>query len=135
MGFELTYVALRQLKVGGQVREKGALVPEATTWHNVEAYVRGGYIAPVPKATVDSDELAQAEQTWAERATPEEREEPEPKDEPESEPTIEGFSKAELRKLASDQGIATDGRWSLERLYTTVFAEDTDEEVSEPSEE
>jgi hypothetical protein len=67
MSIELTYVALRRLTVGGQPREKGELVPEAATWHNIDAYIRGGRIAPVPISAVDADELAKAEAAWQQR--------------------------------------------------------------------
>jgi hypothetical protein len=45
---ELTYVALRRIKVGGKYRQPGDLVPEASGWGNVSAYVANGSIAPVP---------------------------------------------------------------------------------------
>lgn len=52
---ELTYVALRPLRVGGQVRPKGSLVPEARTWHNIDAYVSSGRIAPVLASLHEKD--------------------------------------------------------------------------------
>jgi hypothetical protein len=72
---EMTYVALRPLRVGGQTRHKGELVPEARTWHNLEAYIRGGRVAAVPRASVDQEALAKAEEAWEALKNPEPEEE------------------------------------------------------------
>jgi hypothetical protein len=56
MSVELTYVALRRIKVGGQFREAGELVPEAEGWRNRDAWIRSGHLSAVPKEKV-ADEL------------------------------------------------------------------------------
>jgi hypothetical protein len=55
MALDMTYVALRPLRVGGQTRQAGELVPEAATWHNVGAYIRGGHISAIPKEVVGEE--------------------------------------------------------------------------------
>lgn len=42
------YVATRKIKVAGEWREPGDLVPEADSWRHVNAYVERGEIAYVP---------------------------------------------------------------------------------------
>jgi len=49
---ELTYVALKPLKVGDTKRQPGELVPEAKTWRNVHAWIGRGYLAPIPESSV-----------------------------------------------------------------------------------
>lgn len=49
---DLTYVALRRLKVGSDVREPGDLVPEAAGWRNVSNYLSGGWLALVNSTTL-----------------------------------------------------------------------------------
>jgi hypothetical protein len=56
MSVDVTYVALRRVRVGGQYREAGELVPEAEGWRNRDAWIRGGYISAIPKEKV-ADEL------------------------------------------------------------------------------
>lgn len=53
---ELTYVALRPLRVGGQVRPRGSLVPEARSWHNIDAYISSGRIAAIPEMLPEEDD-------------------------------------------------------------------------------
>lgn len=64
---ELTYVALKPLRVGGQRREPGSLVPEALDWPRASAWVNQGRIVAVARASVDQDELAAAEKAYEER--------------------------------------------------------------------
>lgn len=47
-----TYVALRRLKVGTDIRNPGDLVPEAAGWRNVSNYLSGGWIAVVSPTTM-----------------------------------------------------------------------------------
>jgi hypothetical protein len=111
---EMTYVALRPLRVGGRTRQKGELVPEAATWHNIDAYVRGGRIAPVPVTAVNAEELEAATTAWkgsedeepqaeteeagggADEVEPQEDDDPaeddESEDEPESEDDLEQYA-------------------------------------------
>lgn len=65
MTVEMTYVALKPLRVGGQRREPGELVPEAEDWPRVSAWVSQGRIAVVAKAAVDPDQLKLAEARYA----------------------------------------------------------------------
>lgn len=65
MTVEMTYVALKPLRVGGQLRETGELVPEAEDWPRASAWVSQGYIAPVAKAAVGQDALARAEDRYS----------------------------------------------------------------------
>lgn len=61
MTVEMTYVALKPLRIGGKRRETGELVPEAATWKRVDAWINQGRIAPVAKAAVDTTTLREAE--------------------------------------------------------------------------
>lgn len=65
MTVEMTYVALKPLRVGGQRREPGELVPEAADWPRVSAWLDQGRIAAVAKAAVDADQLKLAEDRYA----------------------------------------------------------------------
>lgn len=51
----VTYYALRQVKVGDDVREAGDLVPEAAKWAALSGYVQDGWLAPVLVATLPED--------------------------------------------------------------------------------
>lgn len=62
MTVEITYVALKPLRIGGQRREAGELVPEALSWKRAEAWVNQGRIAPVARGAVDPKELKKAEE-------------------------------------------------------------------------
>ena len=64
---DMTYVALKPLRIGGQRREPGELVPEAATWPRVSAWVDTGRITVVAKSAVDPDALKAAEDAFAER--------------------------------------------------------------------
>lgn len=44
---DMTYVALKKLKVGDGYRYKGDEVPEAKDWNNLQAYIAQGAIAVV----------------------------------------------------------------------------------------
>lgn len=94
MMVEMTYVALRPLRVRGQTRVDGDLVPEATTWHNVGAYLSTGKLAAVPRNQVDQDALAEAEEAWEADAREREakREEPKPAYQGNEEETPSGAS-------------------------------------------
>lgn len=91
MTVEMTYVALKPLRVGGQRREAGELVLEAGDWPRASAWVNQGYIAPVARASVDQEQLALAEARYA-AAKGEAQEESEPSggsaEEPISEPDV-----------------------------------------------
>lgn len=65
MTVEMTYVALKPLRVSGQRREAGELVIEADDWPRASAWVSQGFIAPVAKASVDHDQLRLAEERYA----------------------------------------------------------------------
>lgn len=78
MTVEITYVALKPLRVGGQRREIGELVPEATEWPRVSAWISQGRIAAVARSAVDPEELEKAERRW--KGEPEVVEESEPED-------------------------------------------------------
>lgn len=90
---EMTYVALRRMTVGGKTREPGDLVPEAATFHNLDAYLKTGRVTAVPVDTVNEGELKaavsrmeaqtaknkrQAEESASEEAAEETSTEPEP---------------------------------------------------------
>lgn len=65
MTVEMTYVALKPLRIGGQRREPGELVPEANDWPRASAWVNQGHIAVVAKAAMDPDQLKLAEDRYA----------------------------------------------------------------------
>lgn len=64
MTVEITYVALKPLRVGGQRREIGELVPEASEWPRASAWISQGRIAAVAKGAIDPEKLRQAEIRW-----------------------------------------------------------------------
>ena len=92
MTVEITYVALKPLRVGGQRREPGELVPEATEWPRVSAWISQGRLTPVARDAVDKDELEKAERRWAEAKADTQEPEPEPEQEPESDHEVETFA-------------------------------------------
>jgi len=71
---ELTYVALKPLRVGGQRREPGSLVPEALDWPRVSAWVDQGRIVAVARGAVDQGELEAAEKAYEARKAANRRE-------------------------------------------------------------
>lgn len=155
-GVEMTYVALKPLRVGGKRREPGELVPEAADWPRVSAWVDQGRITAVPESMVDADSLAAAKQAYADRIeakkvqeeppvelseenapdegddTSEEEEAAETgSDEAEEELTPEKaseLSKEELRELAEEQGVELDGRWSVEKMVQVLFGDPEEED-------
>jgi hypothetical protein len=52
---ELTYVALKPLRVGGKIRQPGELVPEASEWHNLPAYISSGKLSAVPASMAQTE--------------------------------------------------------------------------------
>lgn len=44
----MAYVACKRLKIGGEFREVGELVPEAETWRNLRVYLDNGSLTVVP---------------------------------------------------------------------------------------
>ena len=134
MVVEMTYIALKPLRVGGKRRNPGELVPEAADWPRVSAWVDQGRITTVPKKMVDKDELAAAEKAYADRIADkqaQEQSEPEPEAAEESKSTTE-MSRDELKQLADEQGIEVDGRWSAEKMAQVIFGgEDSGEDDGE----
>jgi len=61
---DMTYVALRRLKVGGEIREEGDLVPEAKDWKTLRSSIAQNRVAYVPRSTVDQDALREAEERY-----------------------------------------------------------------------
>jgi len=94
MTVEITYVALKPLRVGGQRREPGELVPEATEWPRVSAWINQGRITAVARNAVDQKELEEAERRWAaaKAAAQEDDEEAEVEQEPENDHEVETFA-------------------------------------------
>lgn len=63
---KVVYVALKSVHMGGgNYRTLGDLIPEATTWKNVDAEIRLGTVFPVFVATLD-DETKEALAEWEE---------------------------------------------------------------------
>lgn len=89
---ELTYVALKPLRVGGQRREPGSLVPEALDWPRASAWVSQGRIVAVARAAVDQDELAAAEADYEARKAGNRRETEVESVEESDEDSVEVFS-------------------------------------------
>lgn len=52
----VTYYALRDVRVGDEVRQAGDLVPEAQTWPYLSGYIQDGHIAPVLVATLPEEQ-------------------------------------------------------------------------------
>lgn len=48
----VTYVALRDMKIGGSTRTKGSAVPEAASWPNLSTWIASGYIGTTQATTV-----------------------------------------------------------------------------------
>ena len=92
MTVELTYIALKPLRVGGERREPGELVPEAEAWPRVSAWVSQGRIAAVAKSSVDPDQLALAEQRFEASVEQEESAEGETDGAEEDDHEVETFS-------------------------------------------
>ena len=90
MAVEMTYVALKPLRVGGKRREAGQLVPEAADWPRRSAWIDQGRIAAVPKTMVDAEDLAVAERAYAERIESKMQEEAAPDEAGETEDSNEG---------------------------------------------
>lgn len=93
---EMTYVALKPIRVGGERREAGQIIPEAADWPRVQASINQNRIAKVPVASVDQDELVKANEAYeavkAERAQGEtqvQQEEDRPAEAPEETSTPE----------------------------------------------
>lgn len=52
----VTYYALRDIRVGDEVRQCGDLVPEAVTWPYLSGYISDSKIAPVLVATLPEEQ-------------------------------------------------------------------------------
>lgn len=52
----VTYYALRDVRVGDEVRQAGDLVPEAQTWPYLSGYIQDGHIHPVLVATLPEEQ-------------------------------------------------------------------------------
>ena len=52
----VTYYALRDIRVGDEVRQCGDLVPEAGMWPYLSGYITDGKIAPVLVATLPEEQ-------------------------------------------------------------------------------
>lgn len=48
----MAYVAMRVIRVNGEMRAPGDEVPEAATWRNIRPWLDGGYIREVPRDMV-----------------------------------------------------------------------------------
>jgi hypothetical protein len=53
---DYTYVVLKPLRIGGEVRQPGELAPEAAKWHNLPAYISTGKIAQIPSSAVEGED-------------------------------------------------------------------------------
>lgn len=131
---EMTYVVLRRVRVGGEDRHEGDLVPEANNWHNVEAYIRTGRIASVPRATVDQEELAAAEdraEALAERNRERARRRaPEPEEVSEEvEELTEEHTAEELYEQAQDLDV--EGRSSMDKEELAEAVVETESEIEQ----
>lgn len=148
MAVEMTYVALKPLRVGGKRREPGQLVPEAADWPRRSAWIDQGKITPVPKTTVDANELAAAENAYAElleakrvREAPpvEEQDDGGATSDPVEAPGDDqltrehalALSKEDLKTHAERQGIEVDGRWSTEKIVDALFGESEEDDGEE----
>lgn len=49
---DITYYALKQMKVNGELRQPGDLIPEAQDWAALTGYIADARIAPVLVATL-----------------------------------------------------------------------------------
>lgn len=52
----ITYYALRDIRVGDEIRQPGDLVPEAMFWPYLSGYVQDNQIAPVLVATLPEEQ-------------------------------------------------------------------------------
>lgn len=52
---ELTYVVMKPVKVNGQIRARGEVIPEAESWPKLDAYLDNGVVMAMPKASVPAD--------------------------------------------------------------------------------
>jgi hypothetical protein len=135
MTVELTYVALKPLRVGGERREPGELVPEAETWPRVSAWVSQGRIAAVAKSAVDPSALKAAEkrlQDVIDARDAESQGETEADETTESETTSDEVTKAELYEQAQELDI--EGRSSMDKEELTEAieeAESSEDDVEE----
>lgn len=106
---EMTYVALRRVKIGGKFHEAGELLPELEDSRRLDPLISQNKIAKLPLALVDEKEYADAVKEYKDRRESAERErvaseapveeepvaeapEPEPEDEDEDDLDVEDFS-------------------------------------------
>lgn len=52
----ITYYALRDVRVGDEIRQAGDLVPEAMFWPYLSGYLTDGHLAPVLVATLPEEQ-------------------------------------------------------------------------------
>jgi hypothetical protein len=52
----VTYVALRDIQVGDDIRARGDLVPEAQDWNYLSGYITDGKLFPVLVATLPEEQ-------------------------------------------------------------------------------
>lgn len=136
MAEEMTYVALKALTIGGERREPGELVPEATTWKNVSAYISGGHISPVPKSSVDAESLRAAEDKHEESLRAAEKHTRTLKSPPGvgAEELEDEYSRDELYEQAQDADI--EGRSEMDKgELAEALVEQGGEDEAEPQSE
>lgn len=135
MALDVTYVALRRLTVGGQTREEGDLVPEASTFHNLDAYLRTGRLTAVPRSSVDQDALSEAEhRVEALRTTNQSksrREAPEEADEGVVDDLVEEHTSEELYEQAQDLDVEGRSSMDKEELAEAVAEEQVEAEAND----
>lgn len=125
---DMTYVALKPLRIGGQRREPGELVPEAATWPRVSAWIDTGRITAVAKSSVDPEALKAAEDAFAARikAKQEADESAKGETEVESEAVVEPNPAYQSNAVPEDEEAPADGEGEEE---SEDESEDEDHEV------
>jgi hypothetical protein len=129
----MTYTALRRITVHGEVRHQGDLVPEAESWRNKDAYIRTGYISPVPRASVNAEALEAAEAKYEkaqERAREQEEEAPEETSEGSYDDLTaqQVMAKVDSGELDRDEALEAELNREKPRKGVLNFLEDDEEE-------
>ena len=124
---DMTYVALKPLRIGGQRREPGELVPEAATWPRVSAWIDMGRITVVPKSTIDPDALKAAEDAFAARVQAKQEADKSAKGETEvgTEAVVEPNPAYQSNAVSEDDEAPADGEGEDEDHVVETFATGT----------
>lgn len=97
----MAYIAMRMIRVNGEIRMPGDEVPEAETWRNIRPWIDAGHISLVPREMVPNP---------AKKSVPPSQDRPAVAAQPDGPPPEEAAAPAEEDVAASAPAARAGGR-------------------------